>query len=1607
MSLIIYAKFLLDNLDAHKPDGPARIAAFRQHSLATFEALQDSFLLGWALDLEQELRFTDSAGNEVMRQAKGLGERRITGYANCPANGVLNIVHRFESLAFVPIGGTPYQLVEQVAAGQVPQRFEGVLDANGQATISGCHANRRYRLHFHPKVSPAEVQALYASYDSLLDQLKGWLDGEWAERIAPHWDSMPPVGSMQRVNDIHKAMAKGVGSVLMNLFDDLKALVKLLFNLDGARDQLLQFISEADFDKLKAQAGSLLHTAFLMLDDELLMFYYATAILQWLALSPPEWQAQAYAMLNAGLLLDVLLGIVLSGGLGLAFRLTAKGLKYASNTARGAGGLLDGLQRLIDLSRQHALATHTKRAQPLLTGGSVEVNSAAKVPLAIKSAAQGLDLAVDDAVSVVRGKRHSTLRVEQEQDLPDAPSQPRTPSDKPAQRADETATHRCPVSMVTGEELLTLKDAELFGVLPVEWVRLYRTSAAEIDHGLGPGWSHSLCHRLQADGQGVLWCDHENRRTHFPMPDSQRPVIGNSLCSAAIYLGQTDGELVIAEAGARPRYLHFIDGRLMALSDAYGNRVCLAYDHGGRLQHIDNGAGNRLLLSYQQGRLVTVEQQFWQSMYDSKGREQAPWVRVATLATYHYNDAGQLTEAGNGLDERERYRYDAANIILERQLAGGAAFYWEWEGEGRHARCVRHWSSVPGLEARYQWDGQGGVTVHNADGSQQFYQHDDKARLVRQVDADGAEHHKTYDAKGRLIGERNPLGAETRYSYDDAGQLLSVRPEEGEATHYHYRDGHVCEVRRGQARWLYQRNAQGDVLSQTDPCGQVTGYRYDEQGRLVAIRQADGGLHELGWNASGQLVSEALPGGGSRRYRYDALGRLVMRLRENASATQYTWDLAGRLSEVSLPGGGVRRYQYNAYGRVTAQSDELGRVTRFEYEGGLHLPSRRINPDGSCLHYRYDNGQLQLSQIINERDECYRLAYHANGLLAEETGFDGRVIRYDYDLNGQLLEKTELGDDGEPWLTRYTRDKQGRLLVKTLPDGQQVSHQYDALGRLVRVDDGHWPLAYEYDLCDRLVTEHQGWATLHYGYDVMGQVSHCRLPDGSRLDYRYQPGGHLQTIDLDGQRLTAHRHGLGQELAREQGELLSQFQYDGQGRLVSQRVDRKEGPVFMRRYHYDDSGNLARLEDTRRGTRSYHYDPLDRLTSVRGELAEYFVHDPAGNLLAQSGLRGDPRDVQVQANRLLMHGDCHYSYDRFGNQASERRGHGQQLVTHYQYDSQHRLASVQLPDGRQARYRYDAFGRRVSKDVDGTETAFIWQGERLLAEHSQGRWRSYVYEPGSFRPMVMLLRDGDTSVEALHYHLDHLGTPQELTAVNGRIRWSARYRAYGHVLRLDVDHVDNPLRFQGQYYDEETGLHYNRHRYYNPQTGRYLTPDPIGLAGGVNGYLYGVNPTGWVDPLGLEACCPEVFTYRGMPVNKGIKQHMEKFDGFSQKHGVKGAHSRSEFMRVVDEKRLRVISETPGDVKGITQVFYEGDALDRRLNVVGVKEFRAPKTLYDDLQHSTNRVYLNGLRAALLKYREAVAEGATGYNSSYNGMAFRVYLDKDTKAVSNFHPSIK
>ncbi|MGY2257113.1 RHS repeat domain-containing protein, partial [Pseudomonas reactans] len=382
--------------------------------------------------------------------------------------------------------------------------------------------------------------------------------------------------------------------------------------------------------------------------------------------------------------------------------------------------------------------------------------------------------------------------------------------------------------------------------------------------------------------------------------------------------------------------------------------------------------------------------------------------------------------------------------------------------------------------------------------------------------------------------------------------------------------------------------------------------------------------------------------------------------------------------------------------------------------------------------------------------------------------------------------------------------------------------------------------------------EHQGWGTLRYGYDACGHLQNLRLPDNNRLVFNHTKGGHLATVELNGALLTSHLFKAGQEHQRQQGQLISHYHYDDQQRLHAHAVTQQQHTLYQRQYDYDKAGNLTRLLDTHKGDHHYHYDPLNRLTRAdhSQHALERFGHDPAGNVLMQD--RPGP-DI-VAGNRLMIQGDHHYDYDAFGNLIRERRGKGHQLVTEYRYDCQHRVIGIEKPNGQTASYRYDPFGRRISKTVDSTTTEFFWQGDRLIAEHHAERHRSYLYEPDSFRPLALLEGFGPKETKPYHYQLDHLGTPQELTASDGEIVWSAHYRAYGEISRLDIGKVDNPLRFQGQYFDPESGLHYNRHRYYNPDIGRYLTPDPVKLAGGINAYQYVPNPTGWVDPLGLSSC---------------------------------------------------------------------------------------------------------------------------------------------------------
>ncbi|MHB2247004.1 RHS repeat-associated core domain-containing protein [Pseudomonas fitomaticsae] len=1342
--------------------------------------------------------------------------RFSSAVVQCPETGPMEIESKFESAYDIPLG----DIVVDVVAVEGGAVKSVTLDAQGKGVFTG-EAGKFYRVVVNNEASEQQVDALFESYDGLTRQLDGWLRSEW-QGFKPQW-------SQSVATAAGNGMLAGSWAAIEGVWDSIGLLSEILKNplefggrLGDSATALAEFAVSMPEKMEQLQL--------LVSDEAALCLLLRTASL-WLEMLPPNEiagkTAEAVSMMVVQLLIDVLIGVVLTfvgAGAGIAYltlRLADRGAQFLSAVMRLVKAMFGVVSTFIGYVNQYKSV-----------------------------AARGIAAGVKKGRMQLRwdARRNASLKKDEHHD--DTRDQAKNPNGDSADCVPRTCTNGCPVSMVTGEELLTLTDGVLDGLLPFEFSRLYRTSAAEIDVGLGFGWSHSLAHRLEVEGDGVVWIDHENRRTRFPLPSNERPAIHNSLSRAAIFLGEEPEELIVALAGDAARFYHFLAGRLTAVSDAYGNRLRITRDRLDRVERLDSGAGRSLLLRYERAHLVAVDYQVF--------RESA-WRTEQTLASYRFDARHRLIEAANAVGESERYDYDDQHVILQRQLAGGASFFWEWERAGKAARCVRHWASFSQMDTRYAWDDAGSVTVQYVDGTEETYVHDDTARLVRQVSADGGEQLKAYDSAGRLVAEQDALGAVTEYRYDDAGRLVALIPPDDAPTSYEYRNGFLHSRSRGDAVWTYRRNAQGDITEAVDPDGHVTHYHFDAQGRLLSIRYPDSGRHVFVWNDLGQLVEESLPDGGVRKFSYDLQGRRITAQDEHGAVTRHAWDAVGRLIQTTSPNGATRAWSYSAYGQITAERDELGRITRYEYDDDLHLVSRRINPDGTRLQYRYDHAQLLLTEVENESGEKYRLDYTPTGLIRQETGFDGRRTAYAYDRNGHLLEKTEYGDDGSTLVTAYQRDSAGRLLLKTLPDGVEVSYRYDRLGRLVGVDDGQdHPLAFEYDLQDRLVREHQGWGTLRYTYDACGQLTRLRLPDNSKLDYHYAKGGALTAIDLNGALLTRHVYHNGREQQRQQGLLLSEYTYDEQGRLRAHAVGHQRNSLYRRDFAYSANGNLEHIADTRHGQRSYQYDALDRLIRVRhtrDDVPETFAHDPAGNLLMQDR----PGPTQIKGNRLRTQGDRHYDYDAFGNLIRERRGRAQQLVTEYRYDSQHRLIGLTRPNGTSATYQYDAFGRRIRKTVDGQTTEFFWQGDHLIAESSPTQHRSFVYEPGTFRPLAMLDGQGPKRACPFYYQLDHLGTPQELTDYSGDIVWSAKYSAYGKVTSLELatdDYLNQPLRFQGQYFDDESGLHYNRHRYYDPDVGRYLTPDPVKLAGGLNQYRYVPNPTGWVDPLGLTSNCP-------------------------------------------------------------------------------------------------------------------------------------------------------
>ncbi|MED9031505.1 RHS repeat-associated core domain-containing protein, partial [Escherichia marmotae] len=452
----------------------------------------------------------------------------------------------------------------------------------------------------------------------------------------------------------------------------------------------------------------------------------------------------------------------------------------------------------------------------------------------------------------------------------------------------------------------------------------------------------------------------------------------------------------------------------------------------------------------------------------------------------------------------------------------------------------------------------------------------------------------------------------------------------------------------------------------------------------------------------------------------------------------------------------------------------------------------------------------------------------------------------------------------------------------------RTEYIYDAADQLLEIrrrrsdageTDAPEIIRFSYDRLGRMLTEETAQGVLTHQYDELSNRTATTFPDGRTQRHLYYGSGHLQQINLDREVISEFtRDALYREVLGSQGRLSTRQLYDPAGRLKRRETYSGMRGVVPdtftdRQYSYNGQDELLKTRHSRRGETDYFYDPTGHITACRSEDEGYLAswqYDAAGNLLGRrAGERATAENSVVPFNRLLSYRGVHYRYDEHGRVVEKQGRSGTQS---YRYDAEHRM--VEVTTARETyRYVYDALGRRTEKQhisPDGkpyNRTKFLWDGMRLAKEsRPEGTSSLYIYsDQGSYEPLARVDKAGKEGPNRiLYFHTDVNGAPEEMTDSDGKIVWETGYQVWGNTIQ-EKDHgrVEQNLRYQGQYLDRETGLHYNLHRYYDPDVGRFIVTDPIGLRGGLNLYAYAPNPVSWIDPLGLSCLKPENGYLRG------------------------------------------------------------------------------------------------------------------------------------------------
>lgn len=741
-----------------------------------------------------------------------------------------------------------------------------------------------------------------------------------------------------------------------------------------------------------------------------------------------------------------------------------------------------------------------------------------------------------------------------------------------------------------------------------------------------------------------------------------------------------------------------------------------------------------------------------------------------------------------------------------------------------------------GKTVSYTYDSDGNLTkVTNTVGVVTQYEYNDtndKHNITKQTVGNKFVYTYSYDEQDHCVSAKGPNG-EIGYSFDykfTGGNTAMPDSRGNTTTKYHNDSGKVSKIEypdstqevfswdgnlnktsetlQDNSTWSYEYDGNGNITKAVDALGNSKIMSYDENDNLVSLIDELSRTTKYTYDGNGNLTRITLPDNTETNFTYNSRGQPLTIADSSGKTTTFAYDSQGNLTSVTDPEGNKVSYAYDSLGRRTKVTDARGKVTQYEYDA-LNRVTKITDAQSGEINTSYEVAGL--GSLKDQNSNTTTFLYDSLDQLTSVTDPLGKTKQFSYDATGNLSSRTDFNGN----TTNYTYDAMNRLTTIKYPDSSQVAYTYDSMGRMTQATKNYTD-------------------TFTYAYDTLGRVTSYTNNRGLSVSYAYDKNGNLTSLTYPGSKTIT-------------------YEYDNQNRLtqVKDWAGRKTS------YSYDQRGLLTQATLPNGTKAQYAYDNAGRMTSLKNVksdntvIASYsYTLDSNGNIASETADQPISRSVKAQTvsytygsdNRLSSANSTSFTYDDNGNISAKGSNS-------FQYDYENCLKKVTTSQGTWE-YEYDGVGNRIEiKNGSDTRRFLVDQTgmTQALAEYDgNGNLIAYyIYGLG-------LIYKVDASGNPYYYHYDFTGNTVAMTDSSGSIVNKYAYTPFGTLVG-SKETVSNPFRYVGKYgvMDDNNGLFYMRARYYDAETGRFITKDPIGFAGGVNLYAYVKNnPMKWIDPTG-------------------------------------------------------------------------------------------------------------------------------------------------------------